>query len=89
MITKRQLDASISHYIEAGATQKALDAAMGAKQFRKAVQIAKVLDDPDEVKKYAVELSEHLSMIGDVTTAEDLLIRAEFYKEAIALLNKL
>ena len=88
LITKRQLDASISHYIEAGATQKALDAAMGAKQFRKAVQIAKVLDDPDEVKKYAIELSEHLSMIGDVTSAEDLLIRAEMYKEAIALLNK-
>ncbi|CAO1308118.1 unnamed protein product [Diamesa tonsa] len=88
LVGKRQLDASISHYIEAGSTVKALDAAMGAKQYRKAVQIVKVLDDSDEVKKYATELSEHLSGVGDLKTAEDLLIRAEMYKEAIELLNK-
>jgi intraflagellar transport protein 172 len=61
LVEKRQLDASISHYIESGATIKALEAAMGAKQWRKAVQIAKVLDDPDEIKKYALDLAEHLS----------------------------
>lgn len=33
------MDASISHYIEAGATVKALEAAVGAKQWRKAVQV--------------------------------------------------
>ncbi|EAT43404.1 AAEL005155-PA [Aedes aegypti] len=88
LVSKRQLDASISHYIEAGSTVKALEAAVGAKQWRKAVQIAKVVDDPEEIRKYAVELAEHLCMIGDVKTAEELLIRAEMYKEAINLLNK-
>lgn len=88
LVSKRQLDASINHYIEAGSTLKALDAAMGAKQYRKAVQIAKVLDEPEEIKKYAIELAEHLASIGDVETAEDLLVRAEMYKEAIELLNK-
>lgn len=39
LVTKRQMDASISHYIEAGATVKALEAAVGAKQWRKAVQV--------------------------------------------------
>lgn len=33
------MDASISHYIEAGSTIKALEAAVGAKQWRKAVQV--------------------------------------------------
>jgi intraflagellar transport protein 172 len=88
LVQKRQLDASISHYIEAGSTIKALDAAMGAKQYRKAVQIVKVLDDSDEIKKYAAELGGHLSSSGDIETAEDLLIRAEMYKEAIEMLNK-
>lgn len=46
------------------------------------------MDEPDEIKKYAVELSEHLSSIGDIAAAEDLLIRAELYKEAVDLLNK-
>lgn len=39
LVSKRQMDASISHYIEAGATEKALEAAVNAKQWRKAVQV--------------------------------------------------
>lgn len=88
LVSKRQLDASINHYIEAGCTTKALDASMGAKQYRKAVQIVKVLDEPEEIQKYALELAQHLASIGDIETAEDLLVRAEMYKEAIELLNK-
>lgn len=39
LVNRRQADASISHYIEAGATGKALQAAVNAKQWRKAVQV--------------------------------------------------
>lgn len=41
LVNRRQADASISHYIEAGATAKALQAAVNAKQWRKAVQVIK------------------------------------------------
>lgn len=88
LVSKRQYDASISHYIEAGATLKALDAAVNAKQWRKAVQIAKVLDDPQEIKKYALELSEHLAITGDLSGAQNILVRAQLYREAVELLNK-
>lgn len=88
LVLKKQLDASINHYIEAGATNKAFESAVGAKQWRKAVQIAKVLDEPEEIKKYAVDLAKHLAFIGDISEAEDLLVRANMYKEAIQLLNK-
>lgn len=88
LVGSRQLDASINHYIEAGASTKALDAAMGAKQWRKAVQIAKVLDEPEEIRKYAPDLANHLSSVGDLVTAEDILLRAEMYRETIELLNK-
>lgn len=40
LVTKRQMDAAISHYIEAGATVKALEAAVNARQFRKALQVS-------------------------------------------------
>ncbi|XP_030372622.1 intraflagellar transport protein 172 homolog [Scaptodrosophila lebanonensis] len=88
LVGRKQLDASINHYIEAGATQKALDAAVGAKQWRKAVQIAKVLDEPEEIQRYALDLSKHLAFAGDLEGAEDLLVRANLFKDAIELLNR-
>ncbi|KAH8278227.1 hypothetical protein KR044_002922 [Drosophila immigrans] len=88
LVARKQLDASINHYIEAGATQKALEAAVGAKQWRKAVQIAKVLDEPELIQRYALDLSKHLAFAGDLDGAEDLLVRANLYKAAIELLNR-
>lgn len=52
LVESKQMDAAISHYIEAGCTLKALDAAVAARQWKKAVHIVKVIDDPDTVKKY-------------------------------------
>lgn len=52
------------------------------------LQIAKVLDDPEEIQKYAMELAEQLCIIRDIKSAEELLIRAEMYKEAVELLNR-
>lgn len=43
LVQTKQLDAAINHYIEAGKTLKALDAAIGARQWKKAVQIIQVL----------------------------------------------
>ncbi|KAL9903021.1 intraflagellar transport protein 172 homolog [Glossina fuscipes] len=88
LVSRKQLDASINHYIEAGATQKALEAAVGAKQWRKAVQIAKVLDEPKDIQRYALDLSKHLAFAGDIDDAEDLLVRANLFREAIELLNR-
>lgn len=47
-----------------------------------------MLDEPDEIKQFAVELSEHLSLIGNISDAEEILIRSEMYKEAVDLLNR-
>ncbi|XP_037945105.1 intraflagellar transport protein 172 homolog [Teleopsis dalmanni] len=88
LVQRKQLDASINHYIEAGATQKALESAVGAKQWRKAVQIAKVLDEPEQIQRFALDLSKHLAFSGDINGAEDLLVRANLFKEAIQLLNR-
>ena len=42
LVHSQQLDAAINHYIEAGKMTKALDAAVGARQWRKAEQIIQV-----------------------------------------------
>jgi hypothetical protein len=41
-VANKQLDTAISHYIEAGKTLKALEAAVGARQWKKSVQIIQV-----------------------------------------------
>lgn len=40
LVSKGQIDASISRYIEAGATTKALEAAVNAKQWQKGLQVS-------------------------------------------------
>lgn len=59
----RQLDAAINHYIEAGRTRKALEAAVGAKQWKKAVHIIQVIDDASSVSKFYVILAQHFASI--------------------------
>lgn len=63
LVENRQLDAAINHYIEAGKTRKALDAAVGAKQWKKAAHIIQVIDDPQSVVKYYEVLAEHFSSV--------------------------
>ena len=42
LVSNKQADAAISHYIEAGRTIKALEAAITARQWKKAIHITEV-----------------------------------------------
>lgn len=59
LVENRQLDAAINHFIEAGRTRKALDSAVGAKQWKKAVHIIQVIDDTEAVSNYYEVLANH------------------------------
>lgn len=63
LVESKQMDAAISHYIEAGCTLKALDAAVEARQWKKAVHIVKVLDDVETVKKYYELIASHFARV--------------------------
>lgn len=52
LVENKQSDAAINHFIEAGCTKKALEAAVSARQWKKAVYIIQVIDDPKSVAKY-------------------------------------
>ncbi|CAG9856074.1 unnamed protein product [Phyllotreta striolata] len=88
LVETKQMDAAISHYIEAGCTIKALNAAVAARQWKKAVHIIKVIDDADTVRKYYEIIAHHFSSVKEFTTAEKLYSACGMYKEAVDMYNE-
>ncbi|CAG0924379.1 unnamed protein product, partial [Notodromas monacha] len=88
LMSIKQLDAAINHYIEAGNTVKALDAAIASRQWRRAVQIIQVIDNPSALGKYYGKLAEHFTSIGDLQTAEKFYLDAGLHMDAIEMYNK-
>lgn len=50
---------------ESGNTTKALEAAVKARQWNKAVQIVEVLENPDMAKQYYGKIAEHYASVGE------------------------
>ncbi|CAH0547356.1 unnamed protein product [Brassicogethes aeneus] len=88
LVENKQMDAAISHYIEAGCTLKALDAAVNARQWKKAVHIIKVIDEPESVQKYYELIANYFSTIRDYSTAEKLYMACGMYKVAVDMYNE-
>lgn len=59
LVKTRQLDAAINHYIEAGKTVKALEASVGATQWKKAIHIMQVIDESEILQKYSSVIAKH------------------------------
>ncbi|XP_073968518.1 intraflagellar transport protein Oseg2 isoform X1 [Rhodnius prolixus] len=85
LVQTKQLDAAINHYIEAGKTLKALDAAIGARQWKKAVQIIQVIEDVSLVSGHYAQLCQHFASVRDYHIAEKLYTHAELYEDAIKM----
>lgn len=88
LVESKQLDAAISHYIEAGSTMKALDAAVAAKQWKKAVHIIKVIDDAISVKKYYSAIAQHFANTKEYNIAEKLYTVGGMFREAVDMYNE-
>ena len=88
LASNKQLDAAINHYIEAGKTVKALDAAINARQWKKAVQIIQVIDDSSgELNKYYFKLGQHYASLREYKMAEKFYMSGNLYKHAIEMYN--
>ena len=84
----KQLDAAINHYIEAGRTLKALEAAINARQWKKAVQIIQVIDDDNgELNKYHYKLGQHFAGVGEYKMAERFYLDGSMHRQAIEMYN--
>lgn len=85
LVSQKQLDAAINHFIEAGATEKAVQAAIGARQFQKAVIILEGQDRSMAAKFYNV-IGQYYQQSQNYKTAADLFIKAGSSKQAVDLL---
>ncbi|XP_017777562.1 PREDICTED: intraflagellar transport protein 172 homolog [Nicrophorus vespilloides] len=87
LVESKQTDAAISHYIEAGCSLKALDAAIIARQWKKAIHIIQVVEEHESLNKYYSIIGQHLADTKDFTTAENMYMKAKLYKEAVDMYN--
>ncbi|XP_063770977.1 intraflagellar transport protein 172 homolog isoform X3 [Pseudophryne corroboree] len=82
LVQQKQLDAAINHYIEAGCSVKAIDAAIGARQWKKAIHILE-LQEPKTASQYYLKIAQHYSSVQEYEIAEQLYIKAGRSKDAI------
>ncbi|KAH7719862.1 hypothetical protein AAVH_12667 [Aphelenchoides avenae] len=88
LMQEGQYDAAVSHYIEAGNSLKATDAAIFAKEWDKALEILRNLESGPETDKFYARIANHFEAEGQYTEAEKYYIEANMPKEAIEMYNK-
>lgn len=88
MVSQKQIEGAINHYIEAGATIKALDASIQSKQWKKAIGIVDSIAGSDKVKEYYIKLAEHFDSAGDTMNAEKYYVDAGIPQEAVKMYIK-
>ena len=87
LVSQKQLDAAINHFIEAGATIKAVDTAINSRQWSKAVHILEVVQDQNTTSKYYKKIAEHYARVGEYELAEKFFVESENTKDAIDMYN--
>ena len=83
LMQQKQTDGAINHYIEAGKSLKALDAAMQAKQWKKAVNIVDTLDSSEKAGEYLLKLADYFKSVGETEYAERYYVESGRTKDAV------
>ncbi|KAG7280372.1 hypothetical protein CRUP_022200 [Coryphaenoides rupestris] len=79
---QKHMDAAINHFIEAGSSTKAVEAAIGARQWKKAVHILELQED-SSFGKYYLKIAQHYASVQDYQVAERLYVKGGHIKDAI------
>ncbi|XP_015686351.1 intraflagellar transport protein 172 homolog, partial [Protobothrops mucrosquamatus] len=82
LVQQKQLDAAINHYIEARCAIKAIEAAIGARQWKKAIYILD-MQDRKTATKYYPKIAQHYAALQEYEIAEELYIKGDHIKDAI------
>lgn len=83
LVSQKQTEGAINHYIEARKSLKALDAAMAAKQWKKAVSIVDALDPSEKAQKYLLKLAEYFKSAEEYEYAEKYFVESGNTKKAV------
>ncbi|XP_048583111.1 intraflagellar transport protein 172 homolog [Nematostella vectensis] len=87
LVSQKQLDAAINHYIEAGCSVKAIEAAIQARQWNKAVQIVELQDDT-VAERYYHQIAHHYAQVQEYKLAEKFFVSAGNPRAAIEMYTK-
>jgi intraflagellar transport protein 172 len=87
LVTQKQVDAAINHYIEAGVINKAIEAALDAKQWTRAVTLIQDSfdSDPETAKPYYKRIARHYQELDDYAEAEKFWIKAGLHRNAVEM----
>ena len=85
LVRTKQMDAAINHYIEAGNSAKAVEAAIAAKQWKKAQDILEYTDAATQ-SKYSKMIADHYVKTGEFDVAASMMIRSGDERNAVTLL---
>ncbi|KAJ3089478.1 hypothetical protein HK102_006328 [Quaeritorhiza haematococci] len=88
LMSIKQMDAAINHYIEANKPFKAIEAAIAAKQWKKAVSIVDTLDPPSSAKSYFLQLAKHFDEVQDYAIAEKYYVLGGRPQDAVDMYTK-
>ncbi|XP_051954406.1 intraflagellar transport protein 172 homolog [Xyrauchen texanus] len=82
LVHQKQMDAAINHYIEAGRSTKAIEAAIAARQWKKALHILELQEDKTAAKYY-LKIAQHYASVQEFEVAERLFVKGDHIKDAI------
>ncbi|XP_077366599.1 intraflagellar transport protein 172 homolog [Festucalex cinctus] len=82
LVQQKQMDAAITHFIEAGCSIKAVEAAIAARQWKKAVHILELNEDP-AAAVYCLKIAQHYASMQEMEVAEQLFVKAGHMTDAI------
>jgi len=88
LVSQRQVDAAINHYIEAGASTKAIDAAMSARQWHKAEQLldqAAIGSEPHFALPFYEKLATHYAASRQYEQAERAFVKCSHPQRAVKM----
>ncbi|ESP05446.1 hypothetical protein LOTGIDRAFT_228027 [Lottia gigantea] len=86
LVSQKQLDAAINHFIEAGSNMKAVEAAITSRQWAKAVQILEIQDSAMSARYYK-KIADHYASVGEYETAERFYVEAGCTRDAVDMYN--
>jgi intraflagellar transport protein 172 len=87
LVSQKQVDMAINHYIEANVHQKAIEAALNSRQWAKAVQLVEALDQ-EVAKPYYRRLARHYAEAKQFEDAERNFVRAGRPEDAVEMYTR-
>mmetsp|Transcript_26109 Transcript_26109/g.57041 ORF Transcript_26109/g.57041 Transcript_26109/m.57041 type:complete len:1764 (+) Transcript_26109:195-5486(+) len=87
LMTQKQMDAAINHFIEAGRSMKAIEAAIQCRQFSKAAGIIDFLDHASALPYYK-RIAQHYESTKNFEEAERYYIKADMAINAVDMYSR-